>query len=94
MLTVGSSAMVTARISMFRISAAPHLWGFFVLHPPVTFSPRKCSRCPEKTGYLLHFAPKNVADTTLRQRTQDKNNIEITDNIYRYELFIYIRIGV
>ena len=68
MLTVGSSAMVTARISMFRILAAPHLWGFFVLHPPVTFSPRKCSRCPEKTRYLLHFAPKNVADTTLRQQ--------------------------
>ena len=31
MLTVGSSAMVTARISMFRILAAPHPWGFFVL---------------------------------------------------------------
>ena len=29
MLTVGSSAVVTARISMFRILAAPHVVGLF-----------------------------------------------------------------
>ena len=59
MLTVGSSAVVTARISMFRILAAPHFCGAFLFDTHLLRFPHESvAGAPKKQGTCYALPPK------------------------------------